>query len=179
MDTYKLNFTILELELFSLLCLRAGEKFSQRELARELGVSPTAVGNAAKQLLTKNLIKKETTKTINFLTFNRDSSSAVDLKRVENLRQLYLLGLPDYLAEELPGAAITLFGSYSRGEDTKNSDIDLAVIGRKDKLLSLERFEKALYRPLNVNFYPSWKDIHKHLKNNILGGILLSGGVEL
>jgi predicted nucleotidyltransferase len=177
MDIYKLNFTALQLEIFSLLCLRAGEKLSQREIAIILKVSPTAITNSIKGLLP--LIKIEKTKTINFISFNRDNQKAFALKRIENLKNIYLSGLSDYLEQELPGATIILFGSYSLGGDIHTSDVDIAVIGRKDKLLNLDKYEKILNRKINVNFYNSWKDIHQHLKNNILNGILLHGGVEL
>ena len=95
------------------------------------------------------------------------------------MENIYLSGLSDYLEQELAGGTIIVFGSYSRGEDARESDIDIAVIGRKNKLLALERFEHLLTRHINVNFYPEWKKIHSHLQNNILGGILLHGNVEL
>jgi len=179
MDTYKLNFTILELEIFSFLSIKAGEQLSQREIAKALKVSPTAVSNSVKNLIAKKLIKVEKIKTINFISFNRDNPKAIELKRVENLKQIYISGISDFLEENLAGSTLILFGSYSKGEDTKTSDIDIAVIGRKDKGLNLETFEKILNRQINLNFYDSWKDIHKHLKNNILNGIIFSGSVEL
>jgi len=179
MDIYKLKWTILQEEIFSLMCLKAGEKLSQREIAKILKVSPTAVGNSIKRLKDSNLITLEKTKTINFISFNRDEPKAIELKRVENLKNVYLSGLSDYLKVELAGSAVILFGSYSIGEDTNTSDIDIAVIDRKDKMLHLEEYEKALNRKINVNFYNSWKNIHMHLKNNILNGILLHGSIEL
>ena len=179
MDTYKLRWTRLQAETFSLLCLKAGEKLSQREIAKALKVSPTAVANSLKTLKNENLIKIEKTKTINFVSFNRDEKKAIELKRIENLRNIYLSGLLDFLKAPLAGATLILFGSYSLGEDTETSDIDLAVIGRKAKELDLEKFEAILNRKIYVNFYESWKKIHGHLKNNILNGILLEGGVEL
>jgi len=179
MDIYKLKWTLLEQEVFSLLCSRAGEKLSQREIAIILNVSPTAVSNSIKNLKEKQLIKFEKTKTINFISFNRDEQRAIELKRVENLKNIYISGLSDYLEKELAGATIILFGSYSRGEDTNTSDIDIAVIERKNKMLKLEPYEKMLNRKINVNFYNSWRDIHKNLKNNILNGILLQGSIEL
>ena len=72
-----------------------------------------------------------------------------------------------------------MFGSYSRGEDTITSDIDLAVIGRKEKSTRIEEYEKILKRKIIINFYPSFKNIHKHLKESILNGIILSGSVDL
>ncbi len=179
MDIYKLNFTILELELFTFLSMRAGERFSQRDLSKILKVSPTAIGNAVRKLQDKFLIKTEKTKTINFISFNRDNHKAIQLKRIENLRNLYTSGLVDFLEEQLAGATIMLFGSYAKGEDAKNSDIDIAVIGRKNKDMQIEQYEKILFRKININFYKAWKDIHKHLRNNILNGIVLVGGVEV
>ncbi len=179
MDIYKVEFTILEEEIFSLLCLRAGEKLSQREISIILNVSPTAISNSIKRLKENDLIKLEKTKTINFISFNRESKRTIELKRASNLKNIYVSGLSDYLEENLPGSTIILFGSYSRGEDIVSSDIDIAVIERKNKLLELEKYEKVLKRKININFYDSWKDINKHLKNNILNGILLHGSIEL
>jgi len=178
MDAYKLKWT-LEQEIFSLLCAKAGEKLSQREIAHFLNVSPTAVANSLKKLKENRLVKMEKTKTINFISFNRDEQKALELKRVENFKNMYTSGLSDYLFHALPGGTIVLFGSYSRGEDTSLSDIDIAVIGRKNKILELEKYEKLLNRKINVNFYNTWMEIHKHLKNNILNGIILHGSVDL
>jgi len=178
-DIYKLKWTVLEQEIFSLLCIKAGERLSQREIAKLLNVSPTAVSNSTKKLKDSNLIKVEKTKTINFVSFNRDEPSAIDLKRVENLKNLYISGLSAYLEKELAGSTVMLFGSYSKGEDTNTSDIDIAVVERRDKILELEKYEKILNRRININFYDTWKKIHENLKNNILNGIILHGGVEL
>lgn len=179
MDINKLKFTSLENELFSFLSLRAGERFSQREIAKSLNVSPTAIANSVKKLLTLNFIKKEITKTINFISFNRDNHKAIELKRAENLKNILISGLSDFLEEQFAGSTIILFGSYSKGEDTLSSDIDLAIIGRKNKQINLSKYETALRRKINLNFYDSFKVIHTNLKNNILNGIILCGGVML
>ena len=115
MDTSKLKFTTLGQNIFSLLCVKAGEKLSQREIAQSLKVSPTAVGKSLKTLLQKAFVKIEKTKTINFVSFNRDEQKAVELKRAENLKNIYVSELSAYLGELLAGAAVILFGSYSRG----------------------------------------------------------------
>jgi predicted nucleotidyltransferase len=179
MDTYKLRFTQLEQEIFSFLCLRAGEKLSQREISKLLNVSPTAIAKSLKKLLKMNFVNIEKTKTINFISLNRDKSLVVELKRAENLKDIYLSGLSDYLGEQLAGSTIILFGSYSKGEDTNTSDIDIAVIERKEKSLQLETYEKKLNKKININFYNSWSSIHNSLKNNILNGIILHGSVNL
>ena len=95
------------------------------------------------------------------------------------MKQVYESGLADFLGREFAGATIILFGSYSRGEDTLNSDIDIAVIGRKDKKFDVSNFETILERNININFYDSFNKIHKNLKENIFNGIVLYGSVEL
>jgi predicted nucleotidyltransferase len=179
MDVYKVKFTTVELELLAYMSLHAGEKLSQREVAKALDVSPTAVSNALKTLTAQQLITVEPTKTINFISYNRDNPRAITLKRVENQKQLFASGFNEYLEEQLAGATAILFGSYAKGEDTANSDIDIAIIGRKPKTVELQTFEKKLCRPINLNYYRSWSEIHKQLRNNILNGIVLFGGVDL
>lgn len=179
MDIYKHNWTRLQAEIFSLLCLKAGKKLSQREIAQLLNVSPTAVATSLQTLEKDNFVTIEKVKNINFVSFNRDEKKAMELKRLENLRNIYLSGLSDYLEETLAGGTIILFGSYAYGEDTEESDIDIAVIERKDKILHLEKFEAILNKEINIQFYGSWKSIHKHLRNNILNGIFFSGSVDL
>ena len=57
METYKLDFTILELEIFTYLGIKSGEMFSQWDIAKALKVSPTAVSNVIKNLTIKDLVK--------------------------------------------------------------------------------------------------------------------------
>ncbi len=179
MDLFKLNFTILDLELFSLLSIRSGEKFSQREAAKIIGVSPTAIGNSVKNLEKKGLIRVEKIKNINLISFNRNNKKAIQIKRIENMKNIYNSGLADFLEEKLAGSTIILFGSYSKGEDLKHSDIDIAIIGHKTKNLDLKPYEKELFRKINLNFYKSWNEINPYLRNNILSGIFITGGADL
>lgn len=188
MDMYQIKWTRLQAEIFRFLCIKAGQGLNLRGIARALKKSPTAVSNVLKDLKKEELIKVKKAGNINLLSieFNRDNENAINMKRVENLNLIYESGLDKFLQDNFPGTAIILFGSYSRGEDIwtneseeHKSDIDIAVVGRKDKIINLEKFEKLLEREININFYKSWDEIHRNLRNNILNGIILSGGVDL
>jgi predicted nucleotidyltransferase/biotin operon repressor len=179
MDNCKLKWTVLEIEIFNLLSLQAGERFSQREVAKLLDVSPTAVSKSIPALVEKQLVSIEKTKIAHYLFFNRQNKRAVQFKRVQNLKLLYESNFVDYLIEAFAGSTIILFGSFSRGEDIHTSDIDIAVVGRKPKIVDLSNYEKLFAKSINVNIYSSWNDIHEHLRNNILNGIILHGSVEL
>ncbi|MBU0457768.1 MAG: nucleotidyltransferase domain-containing protein [Nanoarchaeota archaeon] len=181
MELYKLKLTRLHNEIFRLLCIKVGVKLNQRDIARNLKVSPTAVAKSVKLLETKQLIKVEKSKTMNLtsIELNRDNHKAVELKRIENLKLIYDSNLIDSLEEKFPGCTIIIFGSYSKGEDTIKSDIDIAIIGSKSKTVDLGVFDKKLERKIFLQFYDSFKDLNKNLKSNILNGITLAGGVEL
>ena len=180
-NIYELKLTILQQEILRLLFVKAGVSLNQRQISKILEVTPPAVMKALPALEKENLIKiqqdKETKRWS--IELNRDHHKVMQLKRADNLKQVYESGLADFLEKEFAGAAIIIFGSYSRGEDIANSDIDIAVIGRKDKLIDLTNYEKLLERTININFYDSFNKIHKHLKENLCNGITLAGGVEL
>lgn len=181
MDRYKVKFTSLQGDAFRLLCMKAGEQMSQRKIAKILKISPTASATAVRELEKAMLAKAEKSKHANvrLVSLNRDSPYAISLKRVENLKQIYESGLAKHLSEKFPGAAIILFGSYSRGEDITSSDIDIAIIGAKEKETEISLFEKALERKISLNFYESLSSVHKNLRENLINGVVLYGFVEL
>ena len=180
-NTNKQKLTSLQEQILRLLFKRSGTKLNQRQIARALNVTPPAVSKAL-PLLEKIgyivVMRDKETKRLS-IELNKRNHRVMQLKRVDNLRQLYESGLVDYLEDKYPGATIILFGSYSRGDDIVNSDIDIAVIGRKEKKLNLSGYEKYLERKININYYPSFENIHKYLKENLANGIVLVGGFQL
>ncbi|MEK6892727.1 MAG: nucleotidyltransferase domain-containing protein [Nanoarchaeota archaeon] len=188
MDMYQVKWTRLQSEIFRFFCIKAGHSLSLRGIARHLNKSPTAVSNALKELEKEGLIKVKKISNINLLSieFNRDNQDAIDMKRAENLKMVYESGLVKFLQNSFPGTVIILFGSYSRGDDVWTntsekhlSDIDIAIIGTKSKEIKLLEFNKKLERKVTINFYISFKEIHKNLRDSILNGILLSGSIDI
>ena len=181
MDMYKLKFTRLQNEIIRYLSIKSGGSFNLRGLARPLNVSLTAVSKALKLLEQENLVKVEKDSDSKRLSIelNKKNPRIFTLKRIENLKLLHESGLVDYLSEKLPGRTIILFGSYAFGEDTIDSDIDIAVIGSKEKDIKLTKFDKMLERTIFLHFYDSLDKIEKNLRANILNGITLEGAVEI
>ncbi len=180
LNIYKPKLTNLQQAILRLLSVKAGLSLNQRQIAKALKVSAPAVMKALPGLEKDDLINiKQDRETKRWeIKLNRDNHRVMQFKRSDNLKLIYETGLADFLEKEFAGATIILFGSYSRGEDTFNSDIDIAIIGRKDKQIALSEYEQAFGRKININFYDSFKNIHKYLKANLYNGILLAGGVE-
>lgn len=180
-NIYLQKLTPLQQIIVRLLFTRAGTALNQRQVAKLLGVSPPAVMKALPSLEKEGFIKLQQDKETKrwSIELNRDHHRILQLKRVDNLKLLYETGLADLLEKEFAGATIVVFGSYSRGEDIGTSDVDIAIIGRKEKTIDLTRQENQLERKISLQFYGSWKKIHKHLKENLCNGIVLVGGVTL
>lgn len=181
MDIYQLKFTTLQLRILRLLCIKSEKSLNQRNISKILKVSPTAVSKSIEKIEKEQLVKTEKDKSTNILAIRllRENPKVIQMKRIENLNLLNISGLIEYLEENFPSCTIILFGSYSNGEDTTNSDIDIAVIGAKQKTLDLHKFEISLERKIIIQNYTNLKEINKELKQSILNGIRLSGVIEL
>jgi predicted nucleotidyltransferase len=181
MDTNKLKFTRLQSEIFRFLCENIGNDLNQSLIAKSLGVSSTAIAKAIIPMEKSKLVvvSKNKLMNLNLIELNRENSLAVHLKRVDNIKAIYESEILEELEEAFPGCSIILFGSYSKGEDTAKSDIDLAIVGSKEKQIDLSRFERFLKKEIVINFYPSFREIQKELRESMCNGIVLSGGIEL
>ena len=181
MDIYKQKYTKLQQGIMRFLFRNAGKSYNQRTIAKYLKVSPTAVKSSI-QLLKKekfvNAVLDKNSKTFE-ISLNFDNEKIFYLKKLENLREVLESGLKDFLENKFPGKTIVLFGSYSRGEDTSESDIDIAILEQKEKDLNLKKFEEVFSKRICLQFYGEVTKIHKNLRENIFNGIVLSGGFRL
>jgi len=180
-NIYKQELTNLQQEIVRLLFIRAGTALNARRISKYLQVSQPAVAKALPELKKREIINVNQDKESKrwAIELNKDNNKIMQIKRADNIKQIYESGLADFLEKEFAGSTIILFGSYSRGEDIVNSDIDIAIIGRKEKEINLVSFEKVLQREIRINFYDSFENIDKNLKENLFNGIVLAGGVRL
>jgi predicted nucleotidyltransferase len=180
MNTHSQKLTKLQQEIFSLLCKNVGNPLNQRAIATQLNASAAAITKALPPLEKKGIIniQKKSPMNLNLIQLSQQQE-ILQWKRAENLRLLYESNVVCALEENYPGCTIIIFGSFSRGDDTHTSDVDIAIIGSKEKQLDLRKFEKILQKPININYYNNWKNIHHDLKENLCNGIVLVGGIEL
>ena len=180
-NIYKLQFSLLQQEILRYLIVHVGKSFNARGLAKPLNRTQAGIIKAIPELEKSGLVKTKKDEDSGrwSIELNRDNPKAAELKRVENLRLIYESGIINFLEENFPGAVVILFGSYSYGEDTIRSDIDIAVIGCKEKKVELSKFEKIFEKEIRINFYDNFNEINNNLKSNIFNGIVLAGRIGL
>ena len=73
---------------------------------------------------------------------------------------------------------IILFGSASKGEDLKESDIDLFIQSKEVKI-NLKPYENKLNKKINIFFNENFNNLSEELKDNIINGTILKGYLKV
>ena len=94
------------------------------------------------------------------------------------MTRLFESGLVDYIAHYCYPNAITVYGSYAKGEDIEESDIDIFILTRSIKNLKLENFEAILKKRVHVIMKETLKDT-LNLKIEIINGIVIYGYLKI
>ena len=150
-------------------------KLRVREIERKLKLPLPSVIRYCKELENERSLTIEKEGNVKFYTANRESERYLLEKKLYNLKQLYESGLVENIKIELSNPATVVFGSYAKGEDMEDSDIDLYIETPSKKQINLEKFKKILKRRIQVFQHKNIKDISNlHLANNIINGITLN-----
>lgn len=149
--------------------------FHIRELARETHLNPNTIITIVNQLEKESLIIKKKYKHLVEVYCNYDTPRYKRKKQLFNIAMIQESDLLEKLIKFYNHPkAIILFGSFSRGEDWSNGDIDLAVISAKKEKINLSSFEKKLKRNIHLLVF-DYKDISDKFYNNLINGFVLYG----
>ena len=155
-------------------------KMRVRQIERELKLSLPSVIRYCDELYNEGILKKEKISNVVLFSADRTSKHFLLEKKLYNIKNIYKSGLIDYLINELSNPIIIVFGSYSKGEDIENSDIDLYIETPSKREIKVEKFEKNLKRNIQFFVHSDIKQINNpNLMNNILNGVILNGFLEV
>ena len=149
-----------------------------RELSRIIGIGLPSISAHLKELVRLGFIVREKKGIYPTFRANREEDLFKLYKKQNIILRIYETGLVDYIYDSCLPDNIILFGSASKGEDIKESDVDLFV-GCGEKKLNLEKYEKMINRKINLFFEKDFLKLSKELKNNILNGVLLKGYIKV
>lgn len=157
-----------------------GDGFQLREISRKVNLAPISVKRYLNELEKEHLVVEYKHRVHNYPVYlaNRDNEKFLFFKKIDTLISLEDSGLLEYLQKECMPDVIILFGSASRGEDLKHSDIDLFLLC-KEREVGLELYEKRLNRTISLHFNENINSISKELRNNILNGAILKGYLKV
>jgi predicted nucleotidyltransferase len=151
------------------------DSFYLRQLARETGVTLGAVQRELRQLVEAGLV---TRKAVGHQTFYRANQTSPVFQEMRSLIAK-TVGVHDVLVEALrplqPKISIAfVYGSTARSRESRESDVDLMIVGRvhfADVIEHLAPAQKALNREINPTVY-STKEFLTKLRGNFLKTVL-------
>jgi predicted nucleotidyltransferase len=154
-------------------------KLRVREMERTLKIPLPSVIRYCKELEKEKILSLEKIGGVSFYTSSRSEIYLLE-KKLYNIKSIYNSGLINYIKEELSNPGVVLFGSYSKGEDIEDSDIDIYIETPSNHNIKIDKFEKKLLRKIQIFQYKNLKSINNlFLANNIINGIILNNYIEV
>ncbi|HLD11120.1 MAG TPA: nucleotidyltransferase domain-containing protein [Candidatus Nanoarchaeia archaeon] len=153
-------------------------EFNIREIAKIAQISPATASKLLKEFKKNKILQYRKERVFDLYKADLNSIEYRDLKIYYNVKKLR--EFIDALNEFYLKPTIILFGSFSKGLDIKQSDIDLVIISENTKEFpNLKIFEKKLNREIQIFAVKNLKNLkNNHLINNVLNGIILQGEVK-
>lgn len=143
-------------KVLSLFMLNVGGEYYLREIAQRTGLAVRSVQRAVGGLVEIKILQRE--KRGNSVYFHLNERNPI----LEDLKAIFLktvgLGdlLRDLLSQQKNIEVAFIYGSVAKGEETTESDIDLALIGSispKDSSAVLNELEDRVGREINATVF--------------------------
>lgn len=121
-----MELTKSEQTILRCLAVYSGEALYESQISKNSKVSAGSANQSLKKLLRRNMVLLEKKGNMNFYSLNLDNPLVRQIKISQTIASL------DRMLHKLKPIAkmIILFGSCAEGTDTRDSDIDLAVVSQ-------------------------------------------------
>ena len=151
------------------------------EILKEADITRSKATKWLKSFVNEGLIRKVKEKgKMPYYIGNYDSPSYQNKKRIYALNSLYKSGFLNHLTSLKKASAVMLFGSFTRWDWHKNSDIDLFIYGDPEGL-KIGEYETKLHRDIQVFACKNKNELNKlgvGLIRNIIKGDIIKGDID-
>jgi len=163
-------------------------EFSLNELSSKLKISKTTARKIVNQMIKEKFLTRKIYGKVWIIKCNPQSVYNSTIKIAYNISivyNAYINGIRDDIFDVIKNPdTIILFGSYRKGDDTENSDIDIAIeVADQNKtgIIELGVISELGYRKnvrINLHVF-SRKNVDINLFANIANGFVLEGFLEV
>lgn len=151
------------------------------EILKEAKITRSKSNKWLKKFVKQGLVKriKERSKMPYFIS-NYESPEYRNGKKIFALNKLHDSGLLNHLYSLEKASAVVIFGSFSRSDWYKDSDIDVFIYGNSEGL-KIADYELKLHREIQLFICENKKELTKlgsSLIRNIIKGNLIKGNLD-
>lgn len=118
-----------DLKVLTMIANNPFTEFYLRELSKELKISPSTTKKSLDKLKKYDMIKEKRKGNLRIISGNPEEILFKQFKILLNIEKVKPI-----VEQIMPAASIILFGSYAKGENSRESDIDFCVISNKKNL---------------------------------------------
>jgi len=159
-------------------------EFHLREIARIFKKNPVTIKKRLDELIKKDILSLKKIGKFYFYSSNVTNENYKELKRQYNREKLLNSGLIEYLKDKFNLPTMIIFGSFEKGEDNKNSDIDMCLLTETKKEINTDKYEKVLKRKIQLHLFSDKEFKNLRLRNkglfeNIINGYKIYGFLEI
>ncbi len=151
------------------------------EIIKEGHIARSKADSWLKKLRREKIIKKIKEKNkMPYYISNYDTPFYKNRKKIFALTTFYNAGLLNHLGSLEKARAVILFGSFSRSDWYKKSDIDIFVYGNIEGL-RIAQYEMQLHRDIQIFHCATKEELSKlghSLLKNIIKGNLIKGNLD-
>jgi len=173
-----------ELNNIKLFFEEPNKEFHLREFGRLLKKNPVTVKNYLQEFAKIGVLSCKKERGLEIYSSNTENFYYKEYKKIYNWFKIIESELIYLLKKEFNLPVIILFGSYAKGEDNKNSDVDIFILSEIKKKINLDNYEKKINRPIqlhlmNMKEFQTFKNKNPDLINSILNGYIMNGFIEV
>lgn len=151
------------------------------EILKEAKITRSKADGWLKKFIKEDLIKRVKKKNkMPYYIGNYENPAYKNSKKIFGLNKLYLSGFLNHLSSLKKVKTVILFGSFSRSDWHKNSDIDIFIYGDPEGL-KVSNYELKLHKEIQLFICQNKKEINKlgePLINSIIKGDILTGELD-
>lgn len=151
------------------------------EILKDANIARSKCDRWLKEFIKKGLIRRIKKKgEMPYYISSYDSPAYKNKKKIFALNKFYEHGLLDHLSSIKKAKAVILFGSFSRSDWYKGSDIDIFIYGDV-KGLRLAQYETKLKRNIELFHCKDKIELKRYgqgLIKNIIKGTIIKGDID-
>lgn len=169
----KLFTSTTRTRILKLLLLNPDKEFHLRELAREIGITPVYVNKELQNLKDLNLVLCSRKGNLSIFQINRGSLIFPELKNIFLKTEIFVEIIKESV-KKLKIEFAFIYGSFAKGVESKESDIDLFVAGsiHEDELgRIIHEIEKRIKREVNYILWRVELFLRRAKKHHLLNEI--------
>ena len=151
------------------------------DFVNQTNMARAAINKWIKKYQKQGLIKRvKEAKKFPYYTAGANNPVYQSKKRLYLLNQIYSSGLISYLLSLKDVKTVIIFGSAARGDWNKDSDIDIFIFGKPEKIEKY-KYELQLKRNIELHVFETQKEIKEvktGLIDNIINGYIIRGKIQ-